>query len=211
MDLFCIFVSDNEYNATMIPNKGEFAQHRYSLSTLESESGQFLIDADGFLVSFEPAEGNQPFSEDIKICSNYHFETSTSIRSFVVPEGVKGVYLHSCRVVDRVELPEGLISIRGFDNCILPKVKLPNSLREIGDFAFGHSYIEELYIPEALKAPYGRQFKESYIETLYLPKAWEDKAKLTDYGSLDVHAVPELGNPSYLSWYSTKIGNLRFY
>lgn len=187
----------------------------YCSTVFESESGLFKVDASGIMLSFEPAEDNQPFEEVSRIHNNYHFETSTSIRSFVVPEGVKGFGIHvmgGIRVVERFELPASLIEIpQGFfADSILPTVKLPDGLLKIDDFAFGHSFIEELYIPEALESPYGRQFKDSYVGTLYLPNAWEGRARLTDYGSLDIK-MSSFGERSYLFWPSTMIGALRFY
>lgn len=193
-------------------------------TTLESESGLFQLDERGFAHSFEPAAGN-PLVEETVNSSNYLIETSASIRTFIVPDGVKGFgnnFMRGSRIIEKMELPNSLVSLgTGFSNdnpchcvfanCVLPNVKLPNSLREIGIFAFGHTYIEELYIPKDLKSSYGRQFKDSYIGTLYLPKAWENDAHLNRNGGIEASFISFEGEWGYLCWPSTKIGELKFY
>lgn len=190
---------------------------------LESESGSFFVDEKGYIQRFEPSEDN-PFLDDV---SDYQkTKISKSIRTLIIPEGVKGFvsdFMRGVRVIERFELPEGLVSIGNnsfdvntgvscvFANCVLPTVKLPDSLQEIGDFAFGHTHIEALYIPEGLKSPYGRQFKDSGIGTLYLPKAWEGDAHLGQYGGLRASFITYGEDWGYLCWPSTKIGELKFY
>ena len=195
-------------------------------TTLKSESGIFRLDERGYVYNFEPTADNPFVEETVSVKSNYHFETTTSIKTFIVPEGVKGFvhnFLYRVRVLERFELPQGLQSIGTnssdlmnaescvFANCILPTVKLPDTLQEIGIFAFGHTHIEALFIPESLKSPYGRQFKDSYIGTLYLPKAWEGNAYLDKYGSLETPFNNFGEERGWLRWYSTKIGALKFY
>jgi len=194
-------------------------------SIIENESGRFEIDEQGMVYKFLPSNSN-PFIEEITtIKENYFFETRASIRTLIVPFGVKGFrghFLRGIRVVERFELPESLVSIGSCDSkhdsyscvfadCILPTVKLPYSLREIGGFAFGHTHINCLYIPESLKSPYERQFKDSYIGTLYLPKAWEKEAHLNRNGDLKASFISFEGEWGYLCWPSTKIGELKFY
>ncbi len=194
-------------------------------TTLESESGLFLLDGRGFAYSFEPAASNPFVEETGSVNSNYIIETSASIRTFIVPDGVKGFgnnFMRGSRIIGKIELPNSLVSLgTGFSNdnpchcvfanCVLPTVKLPNSLHEIGIFAFGHTYIEELYIPKNLRSSYGRQFKDSYIGTLYLPKAWEKDAHLNRNGDLKASFISFEGEWGYLCWPSTKIGELKFY
>lgn len=194
-------------------------------SIIENESGRFEIDEQGMVYKFLPSNSN-PFIEEITtIKENYYFETRASIKTLIVPFGVKGFrghFLRGIKVVERFELPESLVSIGSCDSkhdsyscvfadCILPTVKLPYSLREIGDFAFGHTHINCLYIPESLKSPYERQFKDSYIGTLYLPKAWDNDAQFNRNGGIEASFISFEGEWGYLCWPSTKIGELKFY
>ena len=181
---------------------------------IESPSGKFLIDENGIAMSFEPSEDNEYIVE----------ETDKSIRTLIVPKGVKGFasdFMRGVRVIEKFELPDGLLSIGNnsfdfehsqhcvFANCILPSVTIPNSVKEIGNFAFGHSHIEALQLPSSLHSPYGRQFKDSYIGTLVLPKEWENIAYFNEHNRL----VIELDSVSYgyLRWPSTTVGKLTFY
>ena len=195
-------------------------------TTLESESGIFRLDERGYAYRFEPAAGNPFVEETSSINTKYYYDTSASIRTFIVPDGVIGFvsdFMRGVRVLERFELPQGLQSIGNnsfdimnegncvFANCILPTVKLPDSLQEIGIFAFEHTHIEALYIPKGLKSPYGRQFKDSYIGTLYLPKAWENDARINRNGRLEASFISYGSDRGYLCCPSTKIGALQFY
>ena len=194
---------------------------------LKSESGTFYLDSEGIVLRFEPADNNPFIGEKTKSDKNYIYSTDRSIRTFIVPEGVKGFasfIMHGTRVLERFELPEGLIYIGNnlfdhqkgahcvFSDCILPELIIPQSVQEIGFFAFGHSHIETLQLPATLRSRYGRQFKDSSIGTLRLPKVWKGNVALGENNSLDLNGLwfndDEYG---YLRWPSTKIGNLEFY
>ena len=191
---------------------------------LESPSGKFLIDNNGITLSFEPSEDNDFIIEETESGELYTYNTYKSIRTFVVPKGVTGFaseFMRGVRVTEKFEFPDGLLSIGDnssdfehgqhcvFADCILPSVVIPDSVKEIGEFAFGNSRIETLQIPAALCSPYGRQFKGSYIGTLRLPKEWKDIASLDDQNRLDVKLERE--NYGYLCWPSTAVGKLMFY
>ena len=88
-------------------------------------------------------------------------------------------------------------------------MSIPNSVKEIGNFAFGHSRIEILQLPSTLHSPYVRQFKDSYIETLFLPKEWENIAYLDEHNSLVIEL--DSVNYGYLRWPGTTVGKLTFY
>lgn len=184
---------------------------------LTSESGTFFLDDQGIVQSFGPSNNNQFVDEETEMKANYTFTTYKSIRTFIVPEGVKGFtpdFLRGVRVVERFELPAGLLDIGEccFANCILPDVIIPDSVESIGIFAFGHTYIESLQLPTTLQAPYGRQFKDSYIGTLKLPIKWKGKASLGERGDLQIEETCQPDSKyGYLRWPSTKIGNLEFY
>ena len=154
---------------------------------------------------------------------NQHYPNK-SIRTLIVPKGVKGFasdFMRGVRVIEKFELPDGLLSIGNnsfdfehsqhcvFANCILPSVTIPDSVKEIGNFAFGHSHIEALQLPSSLRSPYGRQFKDSYIGTLVLPKEWENIAYFNERNRLLIEL--DSVNYGYLRWPSTTVSKLTFY
>jgi hypothetical protein len=160
------------------------------LKYIESQSGKFLIDNEGIALHFEPSKENEYIIDDIEFEKNYYAnKISRTIRTFIVPEGVKGFvsdFMRHTRVIEKFKLPNSLLSIGNnsfdiengihcvFANCILPSVTIPKSVKEIGEFAFGSSRIETLQLPTSLRSPYGRQFKDSYIDTLVLPSKWKN-------------------------------------
>lgn len=190
---------------------------------IESQSGKFFVDKEGIALSFEPSKDNELIIEDTEFQKNYFYHTNKTLRTFIVPEGVKGFvsdFLRGVRVIEKLEFPDGLLSIGNnsdfehsqhcvFANCILPSVTIPDSVKEIGNFAFGHSHIEALQLPSSLRSPYGRQFKDSYIGTLVLPKEWEDIACLDEYERLKIEL--DSVNYGYLHWPSTAVDKLMFY
>ena len=190
---------------------------------LTSESGSFFVDENGIVQRFEPAEDN-PFVDDV---SDYQItKSSKSIRTLIIPKGVKGFvsdFMRYVRVKERFELPEGLLSIGNntfdikeeehcvFANCNLPSVVIPNSVRVIGNFAFGHTHIHSLQLPASLHSPYGRQFKDSYIGTLRLPKEWRGMVALDKYNNLRLSGILNSDDFGYLRWPSTHVERLEFY
>ena len=197
-----------------------------SAFVLESESGSFHIDGNGIALHFEPAEDNPFFDEEIEHQDNYIYKTRKSIRTMVIPNGVRGFvsdFMCGVRVTERFELPDGLISIGNnsfdigteesciFADCILPSVVIPPSVVEIGIFAFGHTHIETLQLPVSLRSPYGRQFKDSYIRLLRLPHEWKGMAKLDKNNKLTLSSLLNSDDYGYLRWPSTQVEKLKFY
>lgn len=195
-------------------------------SVLESESGLFFIDENGIAQRFEPAKDNPFFDEETEQNDNYTFKTDKSIRTLIIPKGVKGFvpdFMRGIRVTERFELPEGLKSIGNnsfdigkeqhcvFANCILPTVIIPQSVEEIGIFAFGHTRIKSLQLPATLCSPYGRQFKDSCIELLRLPKEWKVFVHLENDGCLRVKENLSSNDFGYLRWPSTNVKRMEFY
>lgn len=128
-------------------------------------------------------------------------------------------------MLERFSLQEGLQSIGNntheivandahcvFANCMLPAVAIPESVKELGIFAFGDTHIDCLQLPESLHSPYGRQFKDSSIGILRLPKEWKNGVSLDKYGFLHLtgwwFSDDKYG---YLRWSSTQVGKLEFY
>lgn len=192
---------------------------------IKSESGTFYTDGNGIALRFEPSENNPFVEEETEYHDNYTYNTGKSIRTFVVPEGVKGFvsdFMRGVRVLERFELPEGLQRIANnsinieeevhcvFADCILPTVIIPQSVKEIGNFAFGHTHIESLQLPASLHSPYGRQFKDSYIGTLKLPKEWKSDVSLDHEGHLNLSNALNTEAYGYLKWPSTFVRKLVF-
>jgi len=195
---------------------------------LNSESGSFFVNEHGVPHRYEPSVDNPYIEDESEKNANYKFKTNKSIRTFIVPEGVKGFvsdFMRGIRIVERFELSDGLLNIGNntheitdidahcvFADCILPAAVIPDSLKEIGTFAFGHSYIDNLQLPESLHSPYGMQFKDSYIGALMLPKVWKDGVSLGKDGELQLNGWWfDNDKYGYLRWPSTKIGKMKFY
>ena len=221
-------MADNSTNEIWISlshsNKDE--KVRQVRKILTSVSGRFIVDENGVAQRFEPVEDNSFIDEKTEQNDNYTHSTEKSIRTFIVPDGVKGFvsdFMRGVRVTERFELPEGVerIGNNSFDinkeehcafaNCILPSVVIPRSVKEIGNFAFGHSHIESLQLPETLQSPYGRQFKDSYIGTLRLPNEWKGIVSLDKHKRLCVTGSLDTDTFGYLRWPSTYVERLEFY
>lgn len=199
-------------------------KERYSILT--SESGRFFVDENGIVQQFEPAGDNPFIEEEAEFNDNYTYTTHKSIRTMIIPYGVKGFisdFMRGVRVTERFELPVGLINIGNnsfdidtdescvFANCILPSVVIPERVREIGIYAFGHTHIESLQLPVDLQSPYGRQFKDSYIGTLRLPKEWMGMVALDKDNNLRRSDLLNSDVFGYLGWPSTYVERLIFY
>ena len=202
----------------------KFSFFKFMPKYIESSSGRFLVDNNGIALSFEPSEDNEYIIEDTELHTYDQHHPNKSIKTLIVPKGVKGFasdFMRGVRVIEKFEFPDGLLSIGNissglaheqhcvFANCILPSVSIPESVKEIGNFAFGHSLIDTLQFPPSLRSPYGRQFKDSHIGTLILPKEWENTVSLNEDCSLNV-ALDHV-NYGYLHWPSTAVDKLMFY
>ena len=192
---------------------------------LTSESGRFYLDEFGIVQLFEPADGN-PFDEFYDGLCSRHVDT------LIVPRGVKGFcgdFMRSVHVRVKFELPQGLVEIGTADvgkvenwvggvfaDCILPSVIIPESVQEIGAFAFGHSRIGTLQLPLMQHCPYARQFKDSHVSVLRLPSALRDLVR-QESDHLRVHGIlPGAENDSdfgclYSLQCNTCIDQLEFY
>ncbi len=194
--------------------------------TLESISGKFYVDERGILHHFEPSIDNDYIIEETECEYNYFFRTHRSIRTFIVPEGVKGFaseVMRYTRVVERFELPDGLLFIGNtseqeydsscvFADCILPSVTIPDSVKEIGVYAFGGTHIDTLQLPSSLRSPYLRQFKDSHIGTLVIPSEWKDFVTIHEHRYTFNGLMPVLFDEywGFLRWHSTAIDTVIF-
>ena len=191
---------------------------------LESESGVFFLDEHGIVERFEPSINN-PFKNERT--EKGDIVTQRSIRSLIVPEGVKGFvseFMRGVRVLEQFELPNGLLSIGNnsfsiedeqqcvFANCILPSVVIPETVQEIGNFAFGGSHIECLQLPATLRSEYGRQFKDGYIGVLKMPVEWKNDVEKEKYSCLRLMGYLRSDRGfGFLKWPSTHVERLEFY
>lgn len=198
--------------------------------TLESISGKFYVDERGILHYFEPSIDNDYIIEETVCEYNYIFRTQKSIRTFIVPDGVKGFasgVLRYIRVLEKFELPDGLLFIGNtsdreydsscvFADCILPSVTIPESVKEIGVYAFGGTHIDTLELPSSLRSPYLRQFKDSHIGTLMIPSEWKDFVTIHEhlytFNGLMNGLMPVLFEEQwgFLRWHSTAIDKVIF-
>lgn len=196
---------------------------------LKSESGSFIVDENGIVQRFEPKEDNPFIDEKTEFRKNYSTITYKSIRTFIVPQGVKGFvsdFMRYTRVIERFELPEGLLCLGNnhnpfdinttcycvFADCILPTVVIPESVKEIGRYAFGTSHIGCLQLPKTIHSPSGRQFYDSFIGTLRLPKEWEHGVSLGEDGKLEFSGRwCDNEQYGYLRLVGTIVGSLEFF
>lgn len=157
---------------------------------IENESGVFYLN-DGVVSDFKPSVYN-PFTEEIiEEPQTYHGHTTkTAIKHLIVPKGVRGFaddFFRDVTITERFELPDGLLYIGNgyhdngshgcvFSHCSIPAVNIPETVIEIGEFAWGGSQIGLLKIPASIhpQKQYLRQFKDTHIQTLCLPKEWAE-------------------------------------
>ena len=109
---------------------------------LKSESGTFYIDEYGIAQRFEPSVDNPFIEEGTEKECNYTFTTNKSIRTFVVPKGVKGFvsdFMRNMHVIERghshiesLQLPESLQSpySRQFKDSYIGTLRLPKEWRD---------------------------------------------------------------------------------
>jgi hypothetical protein len=191
---------------------------------IESSSGRFLVDNNGIALSFEPSEDNEYIIEETELNTYNQHHPNKSIKTLIVPKGIKGFaseFMRGVRVIEKLEFPDGLLSIGNnsfdfehsqhcvFANCILPSVTIPDSVKEIGVLAFAYTNFETLQFPSAIHSTYGRQFLNSNIGTLMLPKEWENTAYLDEHNRLVIEL--DSVNYGYLHWPSTAVDKLMFY
>lgn len=134
------------------------------MNKITNKTGTFTIDDNGVLTKYQSTMDNQ-VQENVWRCLD-------------IPEGVRVVpewAFRDCEILERLTFPKSLrmISTGGagaFSWSKLPHVELPETLEELGDFAFGYSSMRSVRIPRGLGSIYNRQFKEAIIGTLYLPE-----------------------------------------
>jgi len=123
----------------------------------------------------------------------------------------KNVVLKKYRGNDTKKCEEEYGYMDSLKGCILPSVVISRSVKEIGNFAFGHSHIEVLQLPASLHSPYGRQFKDSYIGILRLPCEWKGMVSLDKCNHLHRSGLLDSDVFGYIGWPSTHIEILEFY
>ena len=121
----------------------KFSFFKFIPKYIESSSGRFLVDNNGIALSFEPSEDNEYIIEETELNTYNQHHPNKSIKTLIVPKGVKGFasdFMRGVRVIEKFELPDGLLSIGNnsfdfehsqhcvFANCILPSVTIPNKI-----------------------------------------------------------------------------------
>ena len=196
-----------------------------TLNCLKSESGRFYLDEFGMVQRFEPTGGNL-FDEFYDGLCSRHVDT------LIVPCGVKGFcdeFMRYVHVRVKFELPQGLVEIGKaevdndgnwvggvFANCTLPSVIIPESVQNIGYFAFGNSRIGTLQLPLIQHCPYARQFKDSHVSVLRLPSVLRDLSHLEGERLKVDGILPGAENDSDFGYlrslvWNTYIDQLEFY
>lgn len=161
---------------------------------INSPSGKFCVDIAGILLSFTPSKDNPVHYTEVENELNPYqpvqIEKEPHLDTLIIPEGVKSLpaeFMRGYHIDSKLVFPETLESmgdIRWDDmtnecHCVLanthlPEVIMPESVKMIGTFAFGHSHIKRLVFENAINCEYARQFKDSHIDELVIPKAmWE--------------------------------------
>lgn len=159
--------------------------------TIKSESGKFIVDITGGLLSFEPSESNPVYYiEEEHVLNPYlpvQIEKIPHLETLIIPEGIKSLpadFMRGYHVDSRLVFPSSLEEIGNIDwenmadedhcvfvNTCLPEVFIPKTVKMIGTFAFGSSHIKRLVFEDIIQCEYARQFKDSQIDELVVPKA----------------------------------------
>ena len=175
------------------------------MKKITNESGIFLINRDGVLTDFQCANNNEIGKRVWK-----HLDIPEEVR--VIP----GEIFRNCEIRERLRFPQSLRKI-GTDNdggpfswSRLPEVNLPETLEELGDFAFGHSQLRSLRIPKGLKSKYNRQFKGSSIGTLYLPEEFRTDDHPLGFREQYEHGWEQYGYIRSILVNNVEIGKVKF-
>lgn len=159
--------------------------------TLFSESGEFIVDSNGKLLSFEPSAEN-PISLSEEKFHDFTCEFK-NLATLIIPDGVVSLpkeFMSDYKITERIEFPPSLVYIGNYNpgpsvkedesfvfaEAILPEVFVPKTVKMIGRCAFGNSYVKKMVFEDILSCPYARQFKGAEIGELVIPQAmWEEK------------------------------------
>ena len=166
----CIYQFENHtfYNHLHYPFKKvlNLPPLTHTIKELTNECGSFFIDEFGALMRFVCAPENNA-SE----CSP---EVTKDIYSLCIPEGVTMLPSNAFEdytVRVRFKLPQSLHTLGtggdAFRQSALPEVHIPAGLKRLGNGAFVHSIIRELWYPNTWGN--GRYFRGSRIVKLHLP------------------------------------------
>ena len=90
-----------------------------------------------------------------------------------------GVLLEYCGTGTQVEIPEGVTGIgsHAFSNTPVERVKLPGSLRQIGEGAFSGTGVKEIRLPKGVTRIGAYAFAHSRLELIELSKGLESIEK----------------------------------
>ena len=149
-------------------------------------------------------------------CISYSAFHETNITSIKLPDGIKEVYLSSCRKLSEINIPSSVINL-GLMNCSelktvnlneglqfvyfegcssLDNIKLPNTIRKIKHGTFHNCYsLKNLYLPDSIT-----QIDDDFsgcnsMEEIFLPQNIS-RIKLSSMKNLKRFIVPQ--NTKYI-------------
>lgn len=151
---------------------------------LRNECGSFWVDDAGVLQRFDCDYYNKA-----NRYSFASFDSNPRVLNLHIPEGVTALPEYAFRFYDVLwdfSLPDSLEVLGtgplAFQRARLPEVRLPKSLKVLGDAAFHSCCIHDLYLPEEMPWPYARHFKEASIGVLHISRRYQDGAAATKLG-----------------------------
>lgn len=194
-DLFIyVTIMSDEYDRTLYRN---IYKHKM---ILENETGLFLCDEDGKLLSYYPSVN--VLIDKTKVREYYTYGDAfykPCIYSMLVPHGVSSFtreFFRGGYIAGNLELPNTIKTIGSeFDSGVfaetcIGRIILPNSIESIGTFALGNSKIAEFVYPDKIiELQYARQFKGTMINKLLLPQ------RVYDYLQVQGRSIESLFNP----------------
>ena len=153
------------------------------MKELKNKSGSFWVDDAGVLLRFDCAYGNEvgAASSDSPVRQIYELH---------IPEGVTVLQEDAFREYDilwDLTLPDSLEVLGTGHGCAfsgsrLPEVRIPETLKTLGIYAFGSSCIHDLYLPEKMPWPYARHFKSACIGALHISRRYQDEKTAHELG-----------------------------
>ncbi len=173
----CIYVTvyPDEYDQLTLKNN-----YTHEL-LLKNETGAFLCDEGGKLLSYYPSI--KALMDKTIVKEYYSYGASfykPCIYVMKVPEGVTGFsrdFFRGGMINGELELPNSLKTIgTEMDDCVfadtyIGHITIPMSVESIGTYAFGNSKIVELFYPyRIIESQYLRQFKGASIDNLIISK-----------------------------------------
>lgn len=124
---------------------------------IASISDEFLIDADGVLVSYNGNNDQVTIPQGVKKIGPNAFRKNDNVVSVVIPSGVTALEIRAfstCTNLKSVSLPDSLLGIENyaFINCSsLETITIPYGVKYLGEDCFsGCSNLKEISLPDSI-------------------------------------------------------------